>query len=152
MADVDVDVADLEFVTRQHARAVSIGDVLELEGDRVGIVTHIDTRARRVTAEVVPRLTPRGIDKAKDAFRQFSGMEPAGIVTLPKPLVTGAVWYLGTMTAVEYETVRDGKTERYRHTFKRKARPALGVTIDALQLVVLGGGYRVTDRGITDDT
>lgn len=152
MAEIDVDVADLEFITRQNARAVSVGDVLELPGDRVGVVTHIDTRARSVTAEIVPKLTPRGIDKAKDGFRQFLGMEPAGIVTLSKPSVTGAVWYLGTMTAVEYETVRDGKTERYRHEFKRKARPALGVTIDAQQLVVLGGGYRVTDRGITDDT
>jgi len=152
MAEVDVDVADLEFVTRQHARAVSIGDVIELPDDRVGVVSHIDSRARRVSAEVIPKVTPRGIDKAKDGFRQFSGMEPAGIVTLPRPSVTGAVWYLGTMTAVEYETVRDGKTERYRHEFKKKARPALGVTIDALQLVVLGGGYRVTDRGITDDT
>ena len=59
---------------------------------------------------------------------------------------------VGYLDAVMYETVRDGKTEKYIHRFKKQARPLLCSSYDGTQLLILGGGYDFTDRGIVDKT
>jgi len=57
---------------------------------------------------------------------------------------------IGALDGVDYTTVRDGKTEKYRHTFKKSSRPTLVASHDGQSLHVLGGEYEFTERGIED--
>jgi len=58
---------------------------------------------------------------------------------------------IGKCDGILYETVRDGVTEHYVHRFKKSARPTLGASHDGTTLVLIGGKYRFTERGIVDD-
>jgi hypothetical protein len=61
---------------------------------------------------------------------------------------TGLV--VGPLDFVGYTTVRDGKTEKYIHRFKKKAKPVLAVTAQGRQLKIVGGHYEFTEAGIED--
>lgn len=51
--------------------------------------------------------------------------------------------------AIMYRTVRDGRTENYRHPFAKFAQPAL-LVLDARNAKMSGGSFRFTDRGFVD--
>ncbi|OGS00192.1 MAG: hypothetical protein A2V88_08260 [Elusimicrobia bacterium RBG_16_66_12] len=55
-------------------------------------------------------------------------------------------WQLGELVAVVYETDKGGELAHWHHDFRR-ARPVLAATEQG-SLLVLGGSYRVTPRGI----
>lgn len=148
MSRYRIRAADVRPITQQDRRGVSVGDVVELPGKGVGVVERINARARTVQARAIPGATVAGIDKAANSFREFTGHKPEGVVTLPAPKRAGVAWLLGELEGVIYRAKRDGKTERYLHKFRSTDRPALAVTFDGQQLVILGGGYRVTKRGI----
>ena len=58
---------------------------------------------------------------------------------------------IGECTGVMYDTVRDGEMEKYIHQFEKKtSRPLFCVTPDGNQIVLLGGAYKFTERGIVD--
>lgn len=57
----------------------------------------------------------------------------------------------GKCTGIMYETVRDGNHEYYCHEFKKTARPIIGASHDGKQLILVGGNYRFTNRGIVDN-
>jgi hypothetical protein len=57
---------------------------------------------------------------------------------------------IGRCVAIEYDTRRKGKAERYRHEFSGKSRPILASSYDGAQLYFLGGAYDFTERGIVD--
>ncbi len=147
MALVPVAAADLQLLTQRHTRGVSKGDLVQLPGGRVGVVQRIDARSRTVYARRLPQ-TLAGVDKAIRAFKAFSGHEPDALITAPVQKIEGPLWMLGELDGVIYVTVRDGRREKYLHKFRKNDRPALAVSFDGQQLVVLGGGYQVTDRGI----
>ena len=88
------------------------------------------------------------VRKARKLFTDFRGDAPASLkrVKLPTPKV-GLV--VGKLDGVLYTTVRDGKTEKYIHKFKRASRPTLAVA-DGNHLIIVGGRYRFTDAGIED--
>jgi hypothetical protein len=67
-------------------------------------------------------------------------------VTLDNP--PKAVYKLGNLVAVQYETHRNLKKELYQHRFKSSARPILASSTDGDSLHILGGGFAVTDKGI----
>lgn len=140
----------LAFVTQQKKNAVTVGDVIELDGGKLAKVEHIDTRSRAVRARPLDGATVRGLDKARNAFRAFSGMEPANLIEVKAGPVPKMAWLLGELEEVLYNTKRDGKQERYLHPFKKSARPLLAVDAESGQLFLVGGDYTVTDRGITD--
>lgn len=50
------------------------------------------------------------------------------------------------VSAIVYQTVRDGRRENYRHPFKNSARPLLTV-IDGRTARMSGGSFRFTERG-----
>ena len=54
------------------------------------------------------------------------------------------------LVGVLYTTVRDGKEEKYIHQFKAKDKPLLCVTPDGTQILLVGGAYDFTERGIVD--
>lgn len=79
-------------------------------------------------------------------FKAFNGRPPEQVDTVElkdyKELV-----YIGPCLAIEY-LADDGYP--YRHKFKAAARPDLCVSPDGLQLFLVGGNFKFTDRGITD--
>lgn len=88
--------------------------------------------------------------RAKQAFKDFTGHEPTQeyITQLDSRPVAG--YRMGSTVGIAYEATRDGKTERYFHEFKKKARPDLVARSDGRQLFLTRGNYKVTDRGIED--
>ena len=57
---------------------------------------------------------------------------------------------LGEIPEIHYIAERDGEIFHFHHTFKEKSRPLLVVSFDGKQLMIAGGRYQVTDRGIVD--
>lgn len=57
---------------------------------------------------------------------------------------------IGECAGILYDTVRDGEIEKYIHRFRKGSRPLFCVTPDGNQIVLLGGAYKFTDRGIVD--
>lgn len=87
------------------------------------------------------------MDQAGELFKDFTGHNPESLqkVKIRSPK-TGLV--IGKLDGVLYTTVRDGKTERYEHDFKKGSRPLLVSSHDGKSLHILGGGYEFTERGI----
>jgi hypothetical protein len=54
----------------------------------------------------------------------------------------------GELVMVGYRSNRDG--ELYQHTFRATSRPLLVASHDGKQVVIVGGRYAFTDRGIVD--
>jgi photosystem II stability/assembly factor-like uncharacterized protein len=89
------------------------------------------------------------VKQAQQLFKDFRGDAPEGLtkVRLRSPK-TGLV--IGELDGVLYTTVRDGKTEKYIHEFKKKSRPTLIAASDGQSLHVVGGQYEFTEAGIED--
>lgn len=97
----------------------------------------------------VPRSKYAKIKESIERFKLFTGMEPEH---LDEYLVThpDVAFSIGTLDGVLYTTKREGKIERYKHEFTENARPLLCSSHDGKQLVILGGDYHFTERGIVD--
>ena len=80
----------------------------------------------------------------------FSGHEPGNVDTVAVP-DSKVFTPVGKLTGVLYDTVRDGKPEKYIHRFRRKSRPLLATSHDGTELRILGGGFRFTEAGIVDE-
>ena len=93
--------------------------------------------------------TRRQIDDAAQLFKDFRGHDPENVtrVKLRNPK-TGLV--IGELDGVLYETIRDGKTEKYIHEFAKKSRPLLVASADGKSLHIIGGEYEFTEAGIED--
>lgn len=148
-APVVVAPAALQFVTRARPNHASDGDVIELDDGRLARIK-VDTSSRTIRAYPIDGATARGLDKAGNAFRAFSGMEPGRLVEVKAGSVPRVAWLLGEMEEVLYNTERDGKRERYLHKFKKTARPLIAVDPETGSAFLVGGDYTVTDRGFTD--
>ena len=90
------------------------------------------------------------IKQAIERFKDFTGMDPEHLdeYAVQHPDVALVI---GTLDAVSYTTVREGQTELYEHKFKKSCRPLLCTSFDGKQLVILGGEYTFTERGIVDE-
>ena len=89
------------------------------------------------------------VRQARQLFKDFRGDAPEGVkrVKLPTPKTALAV---GKLDGILYTTVRDGKTEKYIHEFRKSSRPTLAVGNDGKHLIIVGGRYRFTNAGIED--
>lgn len=144
-----IDAATARMFTQRSKRGISRGDVVELPNGQLGKVTGGVARTRRITGTVLTA-TRAGVDKAASAYGEFKGRKArtASLVKMPK--LKGEAWKLGELVGVVYLATHNstGKPRKYLHEFRTNARPALAVCNDGQQLVILGGGYWVTDRGI----
>lgn len=109
----------------------------------------VKRRRKTVKKNPVPPSKYSRVTKAIDLFRRFRGQEPEYLethrVTLPDVALV-----IGHLDGLLYTTVRDGKTEKYVHKFKKTARPLLITSHDGQQLIILGGEYDFTELGIVD--
>ncbi len=78
--------------------------------------------------------------KAKHARRVRVSPRPRSLATL------------GKLVAVTYATKKGDETAHWEHTFGEEGgrRPVLAVDPDTNRLHIVGGDYRVEDRGIVD--
>lgn len=86
--------------------------------------------------------------QAVDLFEAFNNEEPQFLDEVYVPdLDRQTLISVGPCLEIAYHA-RDGHS--YRHEFRKKSRPELCVTSNGLHLVLIGGNYRFTKRGITD--
>lgn len=97
----------------------------------------------------VPLSKRAKINRAADLYENFTGHEAEELGYIDFSIPDVAV-VIGEVEGIIYNTVRDGVHERYIHKFKAKSRPMFAVTPDGTQLVLLGGNYDFTERGIVD--
>jgi hypothetical protein len=90
------------------------------------------------------------IARAKQLFTSFRGAVPSEVLRVAMRATPRAALTLGELLGIMYRTERDGELVNYRHVFQKSARPILAVTPDGRTLLILGGDYRVTSRGIVD--
>lgn len=90
------------------------------------------------------------IQQGVKLYEKFSGheAESLGSINVPNPPLVGVV--IGEVEGIIYNTVRDDVFERYIHKFKKAARPLFVVTPDGKQLLLVGGNFNFTERGIVD--
>lgn len=91
------------------------------------------------------------IEAATALQESFSGHAPANVDTLKVPETARVYTPVGNLAGVLYDTVRDGKPEKYIHRFRRKSRPLLLTSHDGTELRIAGGRFRFTEAGIVDE-
>jgi hypothetical protein len=91
------------------------------------------------------------VRKAAKLYKDFREATPkrAKKVTFRLPR---AVMVMGHCEAILYSTTHGGKARLYKHTFAKGSRPLLCAGPGRNQLVLVGGRYHVTERGIVDLT
>lgn len=93
---------------------------------------------------------PSQLEKAKMLYERFSGHEGRVVASIDKFTLPDVMCLIGEVDFIGYTTIRDGVVEKYIHRFRAKSRPLFTVTPDGKQIVVLGGAYDFTERGIVD--
>lgn len=91
----------------------------------------------------------REVSDARDLYEDFTGHEATRGQKV-KVKVPAAALKVGSLDGVLYTTVRDGKTEKYIHKFRKTSRPVLAAGSDGKSLHVIGGSFEFTERGIVD--
>lgn len=90
------------------------------------------------------------VKRAKKLYEEFTG-HVADDVVFVEVKDYDTIVGVGYVDAISYETIRDGKKEKYIHTFKKKSRPLLAVSHDGRQAYMLGGAFTFTELGFVDD-
>jgi hypothetical protein len=91
----------------------------------------------------------RELDQADDLLNSFAGRSARETLAIKEPAIKAGL-VVGNVLGVMYETIRDGKQEKYCHEFKRTSRPLLIANHDGSRIGIVGGRYRFTERGIED--
>jgi len=91
-------------------------------------------------------MSRKKIQRGSKLFKAFNDRPPEKLDKVQIPEYEVLV-EIGECTHIAY-LADDGKN--YIHRFKPSSRPVLAVTDDGKHLVLLGGKYRFTDRGIVD--
>ncbi len=103
-------------------------------------------RASKVARKVAGNA---GLRQASKLLKEFSGHAPVEVLRIPSSKKrTGLV--VGETDGILYTTVRDGKTEKYIHEFRKKSRPLLIASSDGTELGIVGGQFQFTEAGIED--
>lgn len=89
------------------------------------------------------------IKAAVALFESFRERKPRHIRTVNFD-VPEAVAVIGFVEAIDYKTTHGNEPTLYRHKFAAGSRPLLCASSDGKQLLLLGGAYHFTERGIVD--
>lgn len=123
--------------------SVMLNDLLAQRGTKTNPVPE-SSRSR------IRRSASNAADKARLLYEKFTGHDPVDEVLIDKPEMPDVMSVIGDIDAILYTTVREGKVERYKHSFKKSARPLFCVSPDGLSLHLIGGSYEFGERGIVD--
>jgi hypothetical protein len=89
--------------------------------------------------------------QARRVYQDFTGHTGEfDRVKVRLPDMPKALAVIGECTGILYDTVRDGELEKYIHRFRKSSRPLMCVSPDGLQIYLVGGNFKFTDRGIVD--
>lgn len=94
--------------------------------------------------------TEAQVRQAVERFTGFRGAAPGEVSRVRVPDAPKVMLTIGECVGIMYRTHRGGRVDNYLHRFKKTSRPALACSSDGKTLYLLGGAYRVTDRGIED--
>lgn len=89
------------------------------------------------------------INQAARRLKRFTGHEARHVQTVSVEVPDTAL-HIGPCLGIMYETVRDDERIQYVHRFRKNSRPHLAASHDGKFLILLGGAYRFTERGIVD--
>jgi len=98
------------------------------------------------TRNPINTLTRQG----KQLYSAFMLRSPARSRKLNVPALPKVALAIGNVSRLYYVSKRDGVVTEYRHDFAIGSRPLLAVSHDGKHLMLLGGAYRFTHRGIVD--
>jgi len=93
----------------------------------------------------------RNYRKAVSLYKDFHGEHPKHVDDWDI-VVPSVALQVGKVTGIMYKTKMDGKVQEFLHEFTGKAQPILASSADGKQLLILGGDYKFTERGIVDGT
>jgi hypothetical protein len=91
-------------------------------------------------------MTVKGAVKLYKSFRERTPKRIGKIDFV----VPRAVACIGYVEGIDYKTTHGSKVTLYHHDFAPGSRPLLCVSADGKQLLMLGGRYQFTERGIVD--
>lgn len=91
-------------------------------------------------------------DRAAKLYADFTGHDAAPLARVKVPNHPAVALCIGFCDGILYSTVRDGVKEKYIHKFRASDRPVFAVSPDGKQLLLIGGAYTFTERGIVDDS
>jgi hypothetical protein len=118
-----------------------------------GVICPLCKTERREYTQLKARKNPRVASQfsaAQKLLKSFAGVGEIEHVKMPDLNVSGPVVGIGKLSGIMYVALHDGVEMEYIHRFKPSARPLLAVTHDGKQLLLLGGAYRVTSKGVED--
>lgn len=95
------------------------------------------------------KVTKRQLSQAARLFKGFREKDVAQVRSRKIRIPDVAVG-IGQFHAVEYFTAHGKKRKLYRHEFAPRSRPEFLVSGDGRQLLIVGGRFRFTARGIVD--
>ncbi len=95
--------------------------------------------------------TGRNVRKAVRLYSDFHGENPRHEEEWQVEIPTTAL-EVGKVTGIMYKTRVDGRIQEFMHEFTGNSRPTLAASSDGRQLLLLGGDYKFTERGIVDGT
>ena len=90
------------------------------------------------------------MSEAARRLSEFVGREIGEFVEVKFKANYDVGYVLGEIPELHYIAERDGEVFHFDHKFKEASRPLLIVSFDGKQLMIAGGRYNVTDRGIVD--
>lgn len=103
----------------------------------------------RAKSRLRVRFDENEVRKAALLFERFTGHQLQSGQVFDVPDIKTCV-VIGTCDGILYTTKRDGRVEHYKHEFAASDKPVFAVSPDGRQLILLGGRYRFTARGIVD--
>lgn len=95
------------------------------------------------------KLSRKVLRMAVDLYTSFRERKPTRLKVVHFD-VPEAVIVIGHVDEICYTTTHGNKPEHYSHEFQSGSRPLLCASHDGKQLLLLGGRYEFTDRGIVD--
>lgn len=96
--------------------------------------------------------TDADVRAAADLYARFSGHTAEEIGRINVPSLPRTAVAVGECDGILYTTMRDGKVEKYIHKFRASDKPLLCVSPDGKRLLLVGGFYTFTERGIVDNS
>lgn len=90
------------------------------------------------------------IRRAAEIYERFTGHDSEVIGKVDIPDLPSAVAVIGQCDGILYTTIRDGVVEKYIHRFRAADKPIFAISPDGKQIILVGGNYDFTDRGIVD--